>query len=36
MASVMLEIENGTPVDDAAKRWIDGHQDLVDAWIGNA
>jgi len=36
MASVMLEIENGTPVDDAAKRWIDGHQDRVDAWIGKA
>jgi len=36
MESVMLDIENGTSVDDAAKRWVDAHQDQVDGWIGKA
>jgi glycine betaine/proline transport system substrate-binding protein len=36
MESVMLDIENGTSVDDAAKRWVDEHQGQVDTWIGKA
>jgi len=32
----MLDIENGTSVDDAAKNWVDAHQGQVDGWIGKA
>ncbi|QHE51344.1 glycine betaine ABC transporter substrate-binding protein [Pontibacillus sp. HMF3514] len=32
MESVMLEIENGTPEEEAAKNWIKDNQDKVDEW----
>ena len=32
MESVMLEIENGTPEEEAAKNWIKENQDKVDEW----
>ncbi|WP_345243063.1 glycine betaine ABC transporter substrate-binding protein [Pontibacillus salipaludis] len=32
MESVMLEIRNGTPEEEAAKNWIDENQDKVDEW----
>ncbi|WP_235855606.1 glycine betaine ABC transporter substrate-binding protein [Methanofollis fontis] len=34
MESVMLDIENGMSEDEAASKWINEHQDQVDAWIG--
>jgi len=32
MESVMLEIENGTPEEEAAQNWISENQDKVDEW----
>ncbi|MCD1295060.1 glycine/betaine ABC transporter [Methanocella sp. CWC-04] len=34
MESVMLDIEEGTSEEDAAKKWVDANQDKVKAWIG--
>jgi len=35
MASIMLDIEDGTSHEDAAKKWIDAHPDQVNAWLGS-
>jgi len=32
MEAVMLEIENGTPEEEAAQNWVDENQDRVDEW----
>lgn len=36
MESVMLEIRNGTPEEEAAQNWIDENQDKVDEWTKGA
>jgi len=36
MESVMLEIENGTPEEEAAQNWISENQDKVDEWTKGA
>lgn len=32
MESVMLEIQNGTPEEEAAKNWVENNQDKVSEW----
>jgi len=36
MESVMLDIEQGTPEEEAAQAWVDAHPDQVAEWIGEA
>jgi ABC-type proline/glycine betaine transport system substrate-binding protein len=30
---VALDIENGTPAEEAAQKWIDANPDKVKAWL---
>lgn len=34
MAKVMVDIQEGQSPEDAAKAWVDSHEDQVNAWLG--
>jgi len=36
IASVMTDIADGMPEEEAAQKWVDANRDRVDAWLGNA
>jgi len=36
IASVMTDIADGTPEEEAAQKWVDANRDRVDVWLGNA
>ncbi|KDE56149.1 glycine betaine ABC transporter substrate-binding protein [Methanoculleus sp. MH98A] len=36
IASVMTDIADGMPEEEAAQKWVDANRDKVDVWLGNA